>query len=225
MILKISKSHALYSMIYRCPISGCWPIIARIYKPDGTRYSFLAGPAFMDRSAVAECPKCNQRWMVAAGASLPPTPSNLSFIFVETDRTEEALGDERRQIDNSKSPVELTRRFTIGREWTQSYTLDREKVRSDHSELKVGGAELPSLTLAAENTLKERYSITSAMKQTYEEEITVVVPQRTSLTLIFHWKRLWQHGKIQAYRADKMLFEMPFKVAVGLTFDQTQNED
>lgn len=179
----------------------------------------------MDQSAVAECPKCNQRWMVSAGASLPSTPSTLSFTFVETDRTEEALGDERRQIDNSKSPVELTRRFTIGREWTQSYALDREKVRSDHSALKIGGAELPSLTLAAENALKERYSITTAMKQTYEEEITIVVPPRTSLTLVFHWKRLWQCGNIQVCHSNKMLFETPFKVAVGLTFDQTQNED
>lgn len=225
MIIRVSKNHMLYSMTFRCPISGCWPIVARIYKPDGTRHSFMTGPLLMDQSAVAECPKCNQRWMVLAGASLPSTPSNLSFIFVETERTEEALGDERRQIDNSKSSVELTRRLTIGREWTQSYTLDREKVRSDHSELKVGGAELPSLTLAAENTLKERYSITSSVKQTYEEEITVVVPQRTSLTLVFHWKRLWQHGNIQAYRANKIFFEMPFKVAVGLTFDQTQNEN
>ncbi len=179
----------------------------------------------MDRSAIAECPKCDQRWMVFTGASLPSEPSELSFTFVETNREEEALGDEQRQVDNSKSSVELTRRFTVGREWTQSYTLDHEKVRSDHSELKLGGPELPSVTLAAENALTERYSITSAMKQTYEEEITVTVPARTSLNLVFHWKRLWQCGNIQVQLTDRMLFIIPFKVAVGLTFDQTQSDD
>lgn len=225
MIIKFSKSHLLYSFTYRCPMCGAWPILARIYKPDGTRYSFLTGYLFMDKSAVAECPKCNQRWMVAASAALPHSPATLSFTFVETDREEEPVGDERRQIDNSESSVELARRFTIGREWAQTDTLDHEKIQSSHGELKLGGTELPSLTLAAENELKTRYSLSSTLKQTYEEEISIVVPPRSRLTLVFHWKRLWQCGTIQAYRANELLVEVPFKIAVGLTFDQTQSED
>jgi hypothetical protein len=50
--------------------------------------------------------------------------------------------------------------------------------------------------------LKQRYSIKSEAKQSHTEEVTVKVPATTRLTIVFHWKRLWQHGLVQAIHAD-----------------------
>ena len=169
---------------------------------------------------VAECSKCKRRWKVFKAAS-PLLPQ--SFVLIDTDRTEEFLGNESRQVDNSKSAAEMTRRFTIGREWAQSYVVDYERIQNRREGLQLGSPQFATLTLAAENALKERYSITTETKQSYSEEISVNVPPKTKLNIVFHWKRIWQHGLLQTSDLNGRAIEIPFKVAVGVTFDQTQS--
>src|ERR1700738_1829514 len=125
----LSKDQMYAAVTLRCPLCGAFLLWRKpaFYKPDGSQYPKFTTLFQLDRSTVAECQKCSKRWAVFADTPSPsPSPSTISFHFIETDRTEEPLGDEKRQIDNSHSFVESTRRFAIGREWTQSYTFDRE---------------------------------------------------------------------------------------------------
>jgi hypothetical protein len=169
--------------------------------------------------------KRNTRWAVSEDTPLQQGKPSIVFNFIETDRVEESLGDEKRQIDNSKSLVELTRHFTVSREWIQSYKIDREATKGSRQEFKIGGFELAAIRLAAENSLMERYSISSELKQSYIEEITVSVPAKVQLKIIFHWKKIWQRGLMQAFCKDKKIAEFPFQVVVGITFDQSQFVD
>ena len=47
--------------------------------------------------------------------------------FKKTFRTEESIGEEQRVIDNSKCSISLTRRFSVSKEWKQSFNVDYEK--------------------------------------------------------------------------------------------------
>lgn len=47
-----------------------------------------------------------------------------------TDKTEEFTGKDRRVIDNSQSDISVIRRFTVSREWSQSYIVEHQKTQT-----------------------------------------------------------------------------------------------
>ena len=46
--------------------------------------------------------------------------------IIEASRREDAVGDETRVIDNSRSGSPTVRTMRLTKEWTKSYTLDME---------------------------------------------------------------------------------------------------
>jgi hypothetical protein len=178
--------------------------------------------------AYAACPRCGDRWPIFSGGRLPealvppPTPELTSFELRETMRTEEPFGKERRQIDNSKSSVECERRFRVAKEWTRRIVVEGEKATSRRGEavLKLDG--LFDLGGSLERTLRDRYSASEETRLLYEEEISLKVGARTSVVVLLTWKRIWQHGEAVAVASDGALVAVPYQVAVGVTFDQTQ---
>lgn len=234
----LSKQQTKLLLTHRCPACRAAMIGRRkpdYFKGDGTR---IAAPfnvlilltLLWDRSAVAECPQCHQRWSVFH-RSEPSAPRQQELdtlrvdAIVETSRSEELLGEEQRIVDNSKSAIALERRFTVTKEWSQFCTLEHETTRDIAGGLAIGVPGVPnvaSITASAKEIVTAHYAISEETKRTYTEEITLRIPAKTKLTVNFSWKRIWQHGVIKVYDEKGMLHELQFKVAVGLTFDQAQ---
>lgn len=159
-------------------------------------------------------------------SSSKQTVSKYSSInIVETIRSEEPVGEEQRAIDNSGSAINLTRRFTVSKEWSQSYTVQYERVRSSGGEFNLGIADKAGIKLTIQEALKSQYSISDETRRAYAEEVVLEIPAKTRLRVFFHWKRIWQHGIIKLRDQRNREIEIPFQVVIGLTFDQTQVDD
>lgn len=247
-IFLYSKKHLMFQLIHMCP--ECKKFLSKLHyhKGDGTKISqvelaSLARKATLktltrvflkdqDNSSIsemlavmAECPKCGKKWPIYAGGKPPEAaqePHITDVEVTETHRTEEGLGAEQREIDNSKSSIELERRFTVSKEWSKSVIIEEEKARKTGAELTVGLSEAASIKAASEEALKSKYTTSEETKQTYTEEIVLKVPSKTKLLVVFKWKRIWQHGIIALHDEKGFVSKVPFKVVVGITFDQTQ---
>jgi len=251
----LSKEHEQVYSLMRCPICMQYPIVPKYLRVDETPISPKTPYPEMDRSAIAECPKCEHRWtvfsesqpgMVRQKTKIMTVQSNrlekltdknqsaasgiINFTILETERVEEFLGSEQRLIDNSNSSTNLTRKFTISKEWSQSYTIEYENTttrsREGGVDLQLFSFKLGNLKLTTQSNLKEKYSISESSKQTYGEEIVIQIPPYTKLRVFFQWKRLWQHGLIKFKdSSSETEFEVPFRVVIGVTFDQMQVDE
>lgn len=199
------------------------------YLKDGTKIKSSSLKLLLDRNIVVECPSCGYRWNWY-GESNPVIPNKLEFVYIkETHRSEEILGTEKRLIDNSKSRSKTTRKFTIGREWSKSYSIQYENTQVKGTELNLGiklpEIDLGSIKVTSEETLRKEYSISEEKKENYTEEVEFEVSEFNKLNIIFSWKRIWQYGIIKFRNQDNTEFDIPFKVAVGVTFDQSQIDE
>lgn len=250
----LSKEHEQVYSWMRCPLCREYPIVPKYFKIDGTPIPPKTPYPEMECSAIAECPKCKQRWAVFSESQpgmvrqktkimtvqsnnpenlteiKQPTASGISSLTIlETERVEEFLGSEQRLIDSSNSATNLTRKFTISKEWSQSYVIEEENTKTRGGEggvgLQIFNVNLGNFKLTAQSNLKEKYSISENSKQTYGEEIVIQIPPYTKLRVFFQWKRLWQHGLIKFQDPSGAQFEVPFRVVIGVTFDQMQVDE
>jgi len=142
--------------------------------------------------------------------------------IVETQRIIEPLGEETREIDNSKSNIQVLRKITVSREWSQSFIIDHEKTKSFGGRVDL---KLPfSLNINAnlEKVIKEKYSISIGIKYLYSEEVTLTIPAKTRVQVIFVWKQIWQCGIITIRDLDNTEWQIPFRFRLEPTFDQRQ---
>ncbi len=168
--------------------------------------------------------------LILDGELINPTQQELSSGLsikevIETIRTEEAIGDEQRIIDNSKSSSQVTRRFTISKEWSQIKTIEYEQAELSGKEIRIGVENISSLGVSVENSITTKYTSSNEQKHSYSEEITLEIPAKTKLRVTFSWKRIWQNGIIKV--CDELGNEIliPYRVVVGVTFDQTQIDE
>ncbi len=246
--LGLSKEHEMVYSKMRCPLCGQAPIVPKYFDQSDKALPFRTAYTEMDPLAVAECPKCNQKWSVFSGAKSGIVRQRVGEITVkgdqskmpqvgienidasqlnviETERVEEHLGSEQRLIDNSQSRITITREFTISKEWSQSYTIDYEKATSLGGEVGGNLFTLGTLKTTFQRTVKDHYSISEGTRLTYGEKISLQVKEKTKLRVIFQWKRLWQHGHLQVSTKSGDQYEIPYRVAIGITFDQVQIDE
>ena len=214
-----------YSSGYRCPacnarlITVLGTTTVKFYTGDGEKLPLWQLAPL--RAQVAECPQCGHRWKTRKDDA-SPSPSQASAVaVVETERMEEPIGSETRVIDNARSAVTLTRRFTVSKEWSRTYSVDYEKASVSNVGLKLGLNELSSFTAGFEQTIKERFSITRETKDVYSEEIEIQVPGSKRLTVVLNWKKIWQLGLLK-FHLNGRESSVPFRVVIGITFDQSQ---
>jgi hypothetical protein len=151
----------------------------------------------------------------------PQRPDRVEVI--EHDQYEEPLGEEARVIDNSNSITGVTRRVTASREWSRTVTIGGEQNRTVGGELG-GGVSWLSAKATIEQELHRTYSTEAQAKQVFAEEITITVPERTSVKLVLRWKRIWQRGVVRVTRPDETFYDVPYQVVVNVTFDQSQQD-
>jgi hypothetical protein len=227
-LIGMSEEHQqFFATGWKCPGCGARLVNAigitmNLYGPDGRRLSVWAGGG--RRAETAECPKCGHRWKVYGASSITP-PSGIEVLeIVETERSEEFLGEDRRVIDNSKCSTSLTRRMSFSKEWSKSCHIDFEQTQSEGSALSIGAKDMIGLKLSSEEKMRRAYSVSQDTKETCTEEISCEVAAYKKLTIAVHWKRIWQHGFIHAAQNVTRL-QIPFRVAVGMTFDQQQIDE
>ena len=76
--------------------------------------------------------------------------------------------------------------------------------------------------LRGETALREIYGASNEIREIFEEQVTVTVPPNTGVRLTLRWKTLLQQGYLQLQEPAGRILEVPFQVAVGVTFDQQQ---
>lgn len=215
----------------------------RYIHADGRPVLKIAVVATADATAV--CPKCSFRWPVYVegaalrqpgavpqqpGAVAPqpgtgPVPPILPSIgtrtveVVETRRVEEPMGEEKRTIDNS-GPATSTRRIKVTKRWLRKYEMSMERAQSRKFGGSLPKALIVELSGEVESRLQRSYSIAGEEEQTFEEELELTIPPRSIVTLVLSWKRIWQEGAIAVIQPDGERIEVPFRVVVGVTFDQ-----
>ncbi|WP_239313182.1 hypothetical protein [Frankia sp. Cj3] len=139
--------------------------------------------------------------------------------MTETHRSEEPIGTETRRIDNTAGTSRLTRTMRVTREWSRTVSLDLNASHRASIGAQAGPAWL-ALQPSVEQTLSDNYSVSAGRREEFAEEIGVEVEPGTALTVVLAWKRLWQHGMVHLLSRGRQV-ELPFRVAVGITFDQS----
>lgn len=224
----ISEEHKRYLTAgYCCPRCNAsntnmlGSITTNFYAADGHKVPLITGGAL--RGDTAECPKCRYRWKMYGKSDASPMPDETATEVLEAERSEEVFGEDRRVIDNTRSSSPITRGITFTKEWTRTYEIQSEKTQGAGGELSLGLKDTAALKLSAEEKLRTTYSASNQSKETCSEQVTCEVQGRTRLTVVVRWKRLWQHGHILLRRGGDEL-HVPFRVVVGVTFDQEQIE-
>jgi hypothetical protein len=235
--LEFSTEQKTFCQLMRCPLCEAYPIVATYVQANGVIIPRDVKLQAMDRSALAQCPRCNQKWPVFAkytteAPSLSPTVTTLhatalpnvkaeiaGFEFLETDRMEEYIGSDRRIVDNSKGSGTITRTMAVSKEWTKSVTVDLEKAISTTGEAGFK-AFIFDLKAKIDASLKHQYSVTEGTKHAYTDETSVAVGPREKNTYCLNWKRIWQNGLIRCLdRNNNEIGTIPFRVVIGLTYD------
>ncbi len=221
----------------------------RYVHPDGSPVAKLA--MLTTANAMAVCPKCSHRWPVylegaamrepggavqtygqgqqvqgqqvqgqGPGQPILPSIGTRTVEVLETRRVEEPIGEEKRTIDNS-GPATSTRRLKVTKRWLRKYEMSMERAQSRKFGGSLPKALIVELSGEAENRLQRSYSIAGEEEQTFEEELELTIPPRSIVTLVLSWKRIWQEGVIAVVQPDGERIEVPFRVVVGVTFDQS----
>ena len=208
---------------YKCPschaklINAIGVVSTNFYAADGKKLSVWAGGPYTVPT------RWNAQNAAIAGNDVARDGIEVLGI-VETDRGEEFLGEDRRVIDNTRSSSPLTRNFTFSKEWSKSCQVELERAKASGKELNFGAKEAAALKLSSEEKLRQTYAITLGSKETATEEVNCTVSGHQKLTVVVLWKRILQHGFIQATQSGLPL-RIPFQIAVGMTFNQQQIEE
>lgn len=238
---RLSKEHEQFCSFMKCPLCKQFPIIPNYFKHNSTSIPRSTAISKMDRSATAECPKCKQRWNVFANTHSNAAnqinkhqllrnkradvkldaPLKVQRIeLIETERLEEPMGNEGRSIDNLQGTGRVTRKLTISKEWSKTYTIDFEKAVKAHGGISFDLLKVINLKATIEGDLKKRYSISTNIKNAYIDEVSVEIEPRSKVLYLFKWKRIWQKGIAKCFdRFDREFANIPFQVVVGITFD------
>ena len=161
---------------------------------------------------------------IDGGVTVPPTQSAAPLAaqvldVTEIHRSEEPIGTETRRIDNTAGASRLTRTMRVTREWSRTVSLDLNASHGTSVGEQIGPNWL-ELRTNVEQTLSRTYTASAGRREEFAEEIGVEVEPGTALTIVLAWKQLWQHGRVRVLSQGRQV-DVPFRVAVGITFDQS----
>ena len=193
----------------------------RFYAADGRKISQWTGGAV--RADIAECPKCGFRWNTYGADAVHEPPPSETMEIIETERSEEFFGEDRRVIDNLRSSATPTRTFSFSKEWSKTFHVEIERAKGEGTDFSLGVKDAAALRMSSEKKLRHTYSVSEDSKESSSEDVSCQVPAHCKLTVVVRWKRIWQHGFVLVTR-DALTLRIPFRLAVGVTFDQQQIE-
>lgn len=176
-----------------------------------------------DKGSTATCPKCDATWNVY-GESAPvaaKAPSEWRVEEVrETHRFEQPLGTDRQVVDAKDFGSSVTQKLSFSRQWRQTVTIESEKSATQTSGGKITVLDIATLESNAETVVKDNYRAEESSERTSTREVEVKVEAGTAMEVLMHWKKVWQGGVVVFEGPEGATVEMPFAVAVDVTFDQ-----
>jgi len=201
-----------------CPACGrrIWRQERRLLKSDGTEVdfalrtidSYLVKSKFEEGTQI-QCRKCGQAWPLFEGQ----TPSQHIVEIIETDRSETHVGTDRYPMSNA-SPGAIERRLKLEQGWSKTWSIEYEKATRTNIAAEFA-SKAGGLKHEIEQQIRDKYAATDSVSRTYSDELTVSVEANSKVIVSIFWKKIWQHGIIKLDDGG----EVPFKVAVQLTYD------
>jgi hypothetical protein len=222
--LGFSPEHWRFIKTMRCP-NGHFLFMGPAMKDaTGRPLNKIAATYLRDKQATATCPKCDASWNVFGAATPqpadpPPTGWRVEEVR-ETHRFDQALGTDRQVVDATGFDSTVTQKLVFSRQWRQSVTVESEKAVTHSSGASVAILDLATLKASAETAIKEGYSTEESTERTTSREIEVRVTAGTSMEVKLHWKKVLQAGVVMFAGPNGATVEVPFALAVDVTFDQ-----
>ncbi len=167
----------------KCPHCGAriiYPTGLTLYLADNSVKPLISG----GKAKTAECQKCGYRFPMFDDSTTVDAPKTEIVEIVETERSEEFLGDDRRIVNNAESANQITRSLSFSREWSKSCQLDIERAQGDSASLNLGAKDTAALTLTAETKLWQTYSVSQNSKEVCTEEVSCQVSAHTNVTIV-----------------------------------------
>jgi hypothetical protein len=215
-----TREHNRWNRTARCPLCRRFTGLPDARDSNGKSISLLTRAWQMDKQATLTCRKCGGSWHIFEDARTS-SASTPTVDVIETSRTEESLGDEIRQIDNSASDVASIRRLRASRRWHRKYEVQFERSEKSGGGLDLSAAAMVSLKLTTEAAVRKSYLISEEEEEVFEEEVEVSVPGRSAVQIRLRWKRIWQHGVAVVASPSGSFVRVPFRVVAGLTLIKT----
>lgn len=214
----LSDEQSTFARSSKCPKCGrtLWQGVV-LKKADGTPIGPLTAYPFMDRSAIAQCPKCTQSWPVFADQ--PPVPIADHIEIVETGRSWEDYYSEPMVLDNLGGETPLKRTITVNEEWSASFVIETERTTKSGADVKLSAGDVASLGVTAERAVRTKYALTEGTKKVYTDQLTLEAPPNRVRHVRFDYKREWMHGEVRISDPSPALVSVPFRVAVGIKMD------
>lgn len=151
-------------------------------------------------------------------------PGYMTLVGVfESGRSVNRLGTEERRIDNSSGVGDVRRTITVTKRWIQSCRVEHERTQVNGLSAELKMLNLVTLGAQADSTIRKNYAVSSDVEQTFEETIDLNVPKGASMVLRMEWKQIVQYGWVRFRNQCGEFVDLPFRVDVGLTFDQGQS--
>ncbi len=218
----LSEQQQAFRRTSRCPNGHFLLGTLRLTDSKGGSVGILTPYPLMDRGTTAQCPNCSSTWPVFdASLASPTTPSPWRITdIVETARHEEPIGQDTRLLDSSQTAATISRTLSFTMEWTQTLDVEIEKTKTIKGQVSISAFDIASLEGSVEQSVRNKYGLTTQEKQTQVETMSIPVPAGTRLRVSLTWKRVWQAGHVELERSSGEQLQVPFAVAVGLTFDQ-----
>ena len=130
----------------------------------------------------------------------------------------------RRGTTVNHSATTTTRRLRVSHRWLRTYEIHTEQAHTGNTGIEWGLASLAKLKIATEIAVKQQYSISDLTEQTFAEEIEITIPGHTVTEVTLHWKRVWQEGYAEVSDGAAPPVAVPFRLVIGITFDQKSRD-
>lgn len=110
------------------------------------------------------------------------------------ERQERSEGSEFRTINNLEGAAEVTRKFVLTRQWSETFTVKNQEQVVKKLNADLGKTELLKMGASVEQKLLAEVAVSNSKTKTLSEEVTVTVPSGKATRMEIRWKSLWRTG-------------------------------
>ncbi|MDP1624376.1 MAG: hypothetical protein Q8L64_01265 [bacterium] len=138
--------------------------------------------------------------------------------------SEKFIGSEPRRYFNASSPAPVNHTFRGKKEWSQSYSIEKEKAHSTTSVIDPKITDSAIISRSIQDVFREKYSYVENKKIVFEEDVTVFVPPGKNIQVELLWKYVIENWMVVMIDQYNQQLEIPVSFIAKVTFDQRQFE-
>lgn len=138
--------------------------------------------------------------------------------------SEKFIGSEPRRYFNANSSAPVNHTFRGKKEWSQSYSIEKEKAHSTTSVIDPKITDSAIISRSIQDVFREKYSYVENKKSVFEEDVTVSVPPGKNIQVELLWKYVIENWMIVVIDQYNQQIEIPVSFIAKISFDQRQFE-